>query len=49
MIIILNLLDKCMKLEANPWRGYSDFFGVQMFGWKFWQPPDSQIAKEPNL
>ena len=50
MIIILNMVDNLMYearyLERD---GYSDLGGVLMFGWKFRQPPDSQIAKEPNL
>ena len=36
-----------MKLDDSPGRdGYSDLGGVLMFGWKFRQPPDSQIAKK---
>ena len=37
-----------MKLDI--WEGMgTQIWGVLMFGLKFQQPPDSQIAEEPNL
>ena len=35
--------------QTRPWARGVLFWGIRMWGWKFWLPPDSQTTDEPNV